>query len=147
MQLLRHLRSRKANAKEGAEFAGGETDVIIDERCLIENKVGAGRKPFESKAHAPYQANRYGIAMCQRVFFTLVAYTPASDADILRLTDSVQVTPLDDLDRTAVEIRFVVPVGLSNPSDAKKPGKKATRAAKNPAATQARSSVKRTTTR
>jgi hypothetical protein len=123
VQLLRHLRSQQANAKEGTEFAGGETDVLIDDRCLIENKIGGGRKPFETTAHAPYQANRYGIAMCQRVFFTLVAYNPASDADILRQSDSMKVTPLDDLDRTAVEIRFVVPVGLSNPSDAKKPTK------------------------
>lgn len=123
LQLLRHLRSQQANAKEGTEFAGGETDVLIDDRCLIENKIGGGRKPFETTAHAPYQANRYGIAMCQRVFFTLVAYNPASDADIRRQSDSVKVTPLDDLDRTAVEIRFVVPAGLSNPSDAKKPTK------------------------
>jgi len=120
-ELLRHLRSRGVVAHEGAEFAGGETDVIIGERCLIENKIGAGKSPFDSKADAPYQANRYGIALCQRVFFTLVAYTPSSEKDLLRQTASVKVNPLDDLDRTAVEIRFVVPVGLSNPSLAKKP--------------------------
>ncbi|WP_085025995.1 HD domain-containing protein [Ensifer aridi] len=121
LELLRHLRSRGVTASEGTELAGGETDVIIDNRCLIENKIGAGKSPFKSKADAPYQANRYGVALCQRVFFTLVAYTPSSEADLLRQTDSVKVIQLDNLNRTAVEIRFVVPVGLSNPSRAKKP--------------------------
>ncbi|MGO6747287.1 hypothetical protein ACCS93_33300 [Rhizobium ruizarguesonis] len=130
--LLRHLRSRGVSADEGKEFAGGETDVIIHARCLIENKIGGGKSPFTSKADAPYQANRYGMAICQRVFFTLIAYNPGSETNVIRPSDSMKVIPLTDLDRTAVEIRFVVPVGLSNPSDAKKPGKKTTRATKTP---------------
>ncbi|NTF35025.1 HD domain-containing protein [Rhizobium skierniewicense] len=121
MELLRHLRSRGMDAQEGIITAGGATDVIIDNRCLIENKIGGPSDPFSGKPDAPYQANRYGIAMCQRVFFTLIAYRPTSEKKLLRQTSSVKVNRLPDLDRTAVEIRFVVPVGLSDPSRAKKP--------------------------
>ena len=112
--LVRHGRSRGKPVTEGEKTAGGETDVIVDHRCLIENKIDhSGRDPWAVKAEAPFQANRYAQARCLRVFFTLVAYKPCDEADVLRQTDAVRVCKLNGLPHTAVEIRFVIPFGKS----------------------------------
>jgi hypothetical protein len=120
--LLRFNRSKKLKASEGQGFAGGETDVILQERCLIENKIDtSGKDPFVSKPEAAYQANRYARSISQRVFFTLVAYRPNDEAAIHPPAASVRVRQLDGLPQTAVEVRFVVPMGLSDPSRTKVP--------------------------
>jgi hypothetical protein len=120
--LLRHIRSSGQKVAEGQEFAGGESDVIIKDRCLIENKVDkSGKDPFDAKPEAAFQANRYARAISQRVFFTLVAYHAKDEAGVLPPTKSVQVRKLEGLKQTAVEIRFVVPMGLPDPSRAKVP--------------------------
>jgi hypothetical protein len=120
--LVRHIRSSGKKAAEGQEFAGGETDILLEERCLIENKVDKSKKdPFGTKPSAPFQAARYARSISQRVFFTLVGYVPSDEATLMSPAASVRVSRLEGLPQTAVEIRFVVPMGLSDPSRAKAP--------------------------
>jgi hypothetical protein len=120
--LTRHLRARELNISEGGKLGGGEYDIVVSDRALIENKVsGVEPDPFDAKPDAPYQANRYAIAKCQRLFFTVVAYTPSDAANVLEQTSSIRVRRLEGVTRTAAEVRVVIPYGISTPSRAKKP--------------------------
>jgi hypothetical protein len=121
--VARYLRAREINISEGGNLGGGEYDLIANERALIENKiVGSTADPFEAKPEAPYQANRYALATCQRIFFTAVGYIPKDSANLLEQTKSVRVRRLEGIERTAAEIRVVVPYGTPAPSREKKPG-------------------------
>jgi HD superfamily phosphohydrolase len=120
--LARHLRARALDVSEGGRLGGGEYDLVVGNRALIENKVaGVESDPFDAKPDAPYQANRYAIAKCQRIFFTAVAYTPKDGADILEQTRSIRVRKLEGVARTAAEVCVVIPYGASTPSKVKKP--------------------------
>lgn len=121
-EVARHLRARGLAVIEGAEMSGGETDLIANDRMLIENKIaGQTDQPFEVKLEAPYQANRYSLAIASRIYFVLTGYKPASGAGIVGLTDSIRVEPVAGLARTAVVVRAVVPYGQARPSREKKP--------------------------
>ena len=120
--LARHLRARSLKVSEGAEMAGGETDLIVSNRMLIENKiVGEAEDPFKIKLDAPYQGNRYATAIASRVYIVVTGYRPKSGAKILGQTDSVQVQQVEGLARTAVVVRVVVPYAQKVPSHEKKP--------------------------
>ena len=121
--VVRYLRAREIEISEGGALGGGEYDLIANKRTLIENKIlGSTADPFEAKPEAPYQANRYALATCQRVFFTVVGYIPKEGADLLEQTQSVRVRRLEGIARAAAEIRVVVPYGTPSPSKVKKPG-------------------------
>lgn len=121
-RMVEHLRAMKLTVTEGAELSGGETDLIINNLTLIENKVvGEAADPLNIKREAAYQANRYAIALCQRIFFTVIAYKPENGAPPLRQTESITVRKLTGQSVTAVEIRAVVPYGCPVPSRQKKP--------------------------
>jgi hypothetical protein len=120
--LLRHFRSRTIVVEEGAKIGGGEYDVRVMGRTLIENKIaGVTRDPFSSKPDAPYQANRYAVATCQRIFFTVIGYVPTESANVIEQTKSIRVQALEGVDRAAVDICVVVPYGLLRPSQTKRP--------------------------
>lgn len=122
--VLRHLRARGMKVTEGAEFGGGETDLLVQERLLIENKIaGEAADPYSVKPATPYQTNRYSVAICSRVFVTLLAYKPKQSANPIEQTQSIRVTPLTGLSRTAVNIQVVVPYGMPTPSKVGKPAK------------------------
>src|SRR5262249_20681456 len=75
--VLTCFRAREVMVEEASKLGGGEFDLRISNRTLVENKVaGKVSNPFEAKPDAPYQANRYAIATCQRIFFTVVGYIP-----------------------------------------------------------------------
>lgn len=114
---ISHLQSSRIAVTEGAEMGGGETDVIIQNRILVENKhAGVSGNPFGAAPTAPYQANRYSVALCSRVFCTLIAYKPLNDGDPLEQTASIEVEKISDLSRAVVNIRAVVPYGMKVPS-------------------------------
>ncbi len=72
--LKTHLLSRQVPVREGGEIAGGETDLVLYDRVLVENKSrGETADPFEVGGNYPYQARRYAIAMVQRVSFVVLA--------------------------------------------------------------------------
>ena len=120
--LARHLRARDTDVTEASKLGGGELDLLADQRILIENKVAKNvADPFETKPDAPYQANRYAVAKCSRVFVTVIGYEPKHSAALVEQSRSVRVRPLEYGGRTAVDIAFVVPFGAKRPSEVKKP--------------------------
>lgn len=121
-ELRKLLDARQLNVSEGKEVGGGETDLILLETMLIENKVHRGNNdPFSAGTDYPWQARRYGIALCQSVFFTVVAYRPTNEMAMPRQTASIQVRPMAGIKPDCIEIRFIVPFGYPKPSDAKAP--------------------------
>lgn len=120
--LLEFVRSHGLPTREGAEINGGETDVILCEDVLVENKVAAKTdEPFASKIDAPWQARRYAIAMNQRAWFIVTAYQPSTERGILPMPDRIRVDSLTDGRSQCAVIRIVIPYGYSIPSKAKAP--------------------------
>ena len=94
---------------------------------LIENKIiGRTAHPFSAKPEAGYQTNRYSVALCARVFVTLIAYQPIEAGAPIQQTDSINIEPLNGANRTAVNIKVVVPYGLPSPSKVKVPAQSRT---------------------
>jgi hypothetical protein len=120
--LRSHLRSLQLDVLEGAEFGGGETDLLINRQIVVENKVmGDGNSPLTSGAHYPFQARRYSMAVCTSLFFTVVAYKPRSESALLTPWKSLRVAKVPKVSDICGEIRLAVPYGVTNPSSAKKP--------------------------
>lgn len=121
-RLRQHLRSRLVDVSEGQELGGGETDLIIRRRVIIENKiVGKTSDPASAKPTTPYQANRYSVSICTRVVVSVIAYQPIESADPIEQTSSIIVRSIPNLNRTAVEVVALVPYGMSTPSTVRAP--------------------------
>lgn len=120
--LRKHLRACAIKVSEGSEVGGGETDLILFGTFVVEiKKIDTTKNAFEDSPNSPFQARRYTIALCQSVFFTVVAYKPSDEAAILTQTKSVCVRKVPEIMPECVEIRLVVPWGQGVPSKAKKP--------------------------
>ena len=121
--LRSHLRSMGLDVLEGAEFGGGETDLLINRQIVIENKImGESASPLASGGNYPFQTRRYSMAVCTSLFFTVVAYKPRNEASLLAPWQSLRITKVPKVPDICGEIRFAVPYGVPNPSAAKKPG-------------------------
>jgi len=120
--LVRALRILQLDLKEGVERAGGETDVIIGHRFLIENKLenSPTDDPFAVGQKYALQGRRYVLPTAERFFVTLLAYVPASENGYLRPAEAVRVRQVLGVDDPCVEIRCVIPMGGTTPSKAKK---------------------------
>ena len=118
----RHLRTQGLQISEGSEVGGGETDLLVANKIVIENKIaGETNDPMSENRPYPFQARRYSIALCKTVFFTLVAYKPRSETGLLPQSSSLAVRKVPDIPEDCLEIRFVVPYGTGRPSDVSKP--------------------------
>jgi len=118
----RHLRTQGLQISEGSEVGGGETDLLVAHKIIIENKiVGETNDPMSENRPYPFQARRYSIALCKTVFFTLVAYKPRSETGLLPQSSSIAVRKVPDIPEDCLEIRFVVPYGTGRPSEVSKP--------------------------
>jgi hypothetical protein len=118
----RHLRTQGLEISEGSEVGGGETDLLVGRKIIIENKIaGETNDPMSENRPYPFQARRYSIALCKTVFFTLVAYKPRSELGVLRQSSSVSVRKVPDVPEDCLEIRLVVPYGTGRPSAVSKP--------------------------
>jgi hypothetical protein len=96
--------------------------LIADGQVLIENKVADRTdEPMSESKPYPFQARRYAISLCKTVFVTVVAYSPKTEAGLLRQSDSIRVLKVEGIDEDCVELRFAVPFGTSTPSRAKVP--------------------------
>ena len=122
-KLREHLSSRESTVAEGSEFGGGETDLILHECIVVENKVQKGktRNPFEIGPNFSWQARRYGIALCSRVVFVVVGYRPGSEAAVFPLPSRIRVFGMPQALEERCEVRVVVPWGTGVPSSAKRP--------------------------
>jgi hypothetical protein len=122
--VLDHLLTLQLTAVEGTELAGGETDIIVQNTLLIENKVsGKTADPFEVLTDAPYQANRYSGALSKAVFCTVVAYKPADEDSLVPPSNSIRVLAHFIAGFRVAEVRVVVPYGQGIPSRARRPRK------------------------
>ena len=121
-ELKKHLLSREVKVREGEGVGGGETDLILYDAVVIENKVrGTTADPFAVGPDYQYQARRYSIALLQRVSFVILAYQPASEGAILPLTQRIKVSQLEGVPEDHAQVRVVIPWGYGVPSNAKAP--------------------------
>ena len=122
-KLRDHLRSRGTTVTEGAEIGGGETDLVLHDRIVVENKVRRAktRDPFEAGAHYAWQARRYGRSTCSKVVFVVLGYRPSDEVALLPLPSRVRACTMPEAPENICQVRIVVPWGFGNPSSAKKP--------------------------
>jgi len=114
------LRAANVKVDEGAKLGGGETDLILLDTIILENKVLDSKDdPFDQLDPAGWQARRYAIALSQKVRFVCAAYEPRTESALLTLPQRVRARPATRDD--AVEVQFVIPYGHGIPSKAGRP--------------------------
>ncbi|MEM6474600.1 MAG: HD domain-containing protein [Pseudomonadota bacterium] len=120
-QLRDHCRSARVSVREGTEVGGGETDLVLADRVLVENKYeGKETKNLGgAKKHAGKQARRYAIALTSQVMVTVVAVRLGRNQAVPQKTDLVEVRSPIETDGNRVEFRFTVPFGAPVPSSDK----------------------------
>lgn len=115
------LLMQRLKITEGAEIGGGETDLILSDSIIIENKVlKESSDPLNEGEYFSWQARRYSIAIARNFAFEMVAYKPKDENAILPYDKCVSVKQISDKNKFLV-IRFVVPYGYDVPSHAKAP--------------------------
>ena len=131
--VLRILRARGVSCEEGTEIGGGETDLVLPGRLVIENKVHKDptRKPFAVKLDAAWQARRYALAANRHVVFVVLAYRPADEGAILPPHARIRVAPVAGAMGDFAEVRVVLPWGQPPPHLARRPDRVPRDAARN----------------
>ena len=124
-KLREHLRSRGTAVTEGSKLGGGETDLILDDRIVVENKVRREktRDPFEIGLHYTWQSRRYSISVCSRIAFVIIAYRPSDESAVLPLPSRIRARGVPEAPEDRCEVRVVIPWGAGVPSSAKRPAK------------------------
>ena len=121
-ELYQHLLSRNTPVRMATKTAGGETDLILHSRIVIENKVCKETSdPFSVLPNAAWQARRYSIPLSSRVGFVVVGYRPIDEAALVSLPGRIRVLPMSDAPEQRCEVRVAIPWGTGIPSSAKKP--------------------------
>jgi hypothetical protein len=127
------LRHREVPVEEATELAGGEVDLLVRTRLVLENKkTGATSDPFAKGPHYVWQARRYALSVCQNVLFVVVAYKPSNEAALLPLTQRIRVVRFEAGPEGYAQVRIVIPYGQGLPHDAKAPPKDPTAAGEHP---------------
>jgi hypothetical protein len=118
------LRDREVPVVEAEELNGGELDLRVRERLIIENKVLRERtaEPFTRGPHFAWQARRYALPICSNITFVVVAYQPASEAAVLPLSGRIRVIRPVNSPPGYAQIRVVIPFGHGLPHEARTPG-------------------------
>ena len=121
--LARSLRDQSLDdVIEGSKLAGGETDLIVGRRVLIENKLlhYETDDPIGSAVlRAGLQGRRYVLPTGQKFVITVVGYSSKTENGKFSPHECVRVRQLNGIESPFVEIRVVVRYGDSVPSDAK----------------------------
>ena len=122
-RLRSHLQSREATVCEGSEVGGGETDLMLSDQLVIENKVlrYPSSTPLTDGGRFSWQSRRYTIAVARRVVFEVVAYKPRDEASVFPICDCVSVSAIPYGSSTLAVVRFVTPWGHPVPSRARPP--------------------------
>lgn len=118
----KHIHAREGDVTEGSKEAGGETDLVLSECLVIENKVirSETSAPLTDGERFAWQARRYALALCQQVAAEVVAYRPKDECAYLPISESIAIARVEDGGRFSV-IRLVIPWGMDVPSRAKPP--------------------------
>jgi HD superfamily phosphohydrolase len=125
VRLKAHLLARDAVVVEGGKVAGGETDLVLADSLVIENKVvrQPTKSPLTVGEKFSWQSRRYAIAVVQRVVFEMVAFTPTDESAVLPISDCVSISSVPMGSSTLAVIRFVTPWGHPVPSRAAVPSR------------------------
>ena len=121
LNLARSLRDQGlSDVTEGSKRAGGETDLVVGRRVLIENKLlkPPTDDPFGAASNAGLQGRRYVLPTGQRFEITVVGYRSRTENGKFPPHGCVQVRQLDGIDTPFVEIRIAVRYGDTVPSAA-----------------------------
>jgi len=118
-QLFLMLRSQPLDVLESTKRSGGETDLLVGRRVVIENKLirEPTDDPFGELPRAGLQARRYILPTGQKFVITAVAYQAASEAGRRAPNECVRVLRLAGVDDFA-EVRIAFRMGDSVPSRA-----------------------------
>jgi HD superfamily phosphohydrolase len=120
--LIRSLRDQRLDdVQEGSKRAGGETDVIVGRRLLIENKLlkPSTDDPFAAVPRTGLQGRRYVLPTGQKFVITLVGYRSKTENGKLSPHNCIRVRQLNGVDTPFVEIRVVIRYGDTVPSKAR----------------------------
>jgi HD superfamily phosphohydrolase len=107
---------------EGSKVAGGETDLIVGRRVVIENKLLRDKTddPFTaSVTRAGLQARRYVLPTGQKFAITVVGYASKTENGKFSPHECVRVRQLKALTSHFAEIRIAVRYGDTVPSAAR----------------------------
>jgi hypothetical protein len=121
-EMLKNLRARGVVCIEGANIAGGETDVLLPGDLIVENKVEGTpvKDPGALKPGADWQARRYSIAICRNIHFIVVAFKPDDEKALPSLPNRISIYKMDSPELRCV-VRLLLPWGHGSPSGAKSP--------------------------
>ncbi len=122
-KLREHLHSRNSIVEEGSKLGGGEADLILYNRIVVENKVLKEKiqNPFDACSQYAWQARRYSLSLCSRVLFVVVGYCPSSEAALLPLSNRIRVCSMPEAPEERCVVCVVVPWGTGVPSSARRP--------------------------
>ena len=121
-ELRKFLDTKNIPVTEGAGYGGGESDLIVAQNMVVENKVIRDpiADPYGSGFNFAWQARRYSFSLCSRILFVVVAYRPTDENAILPLHSRIRVIQNPAItDRC--EVRVAIPWGIGVPSSAKQP--------------------------
>ena len=112
-----------ASVTEGAETGGGETDLVLHDRIVVENKVRRERTrdPFEAGPHYEWQARRYSQTLCSKVVFVVLGYRPSDESALLPLPNRIRARSMPKVEEEFCLVRVAIPWGTGAPSSAKNP--------------------------
>lgn len=118
-RLFEALRVQSLDVAEGTKRSGGETDLLVGSRVVIENKFikDPTDDPFGALPRTGLQGRRYVLPTGQRFVITAVAFRAASEAGLRAPSHCVRVLPLTDVDEF-VEVRIAIRMGDTVPSRA-----------------------------
>jgi hypothetical protein len=118
------LLAREVDVVEAQELAGGEIDLRVRRRLILENKVlkGLTANPFAKGPHFVWQARRYALAVCSNVTIVVVAYQPSSEKAIFKQSERIRIVRPENCPPGYAQVRVVIPYGHGLPHDAKSPG-------------------------
>jgi hypothetical protein len=110
------------HCQEGAEVGGGETDLLLGKKYVLENKkTSVVSDPLVAGERYEWQARKYSVAVMTRIAFVLLAFEVEVGKPVPPVVGHVKVEDVSlDGDQRAV-IRFIVPWGGGTPSAAKVP--------------------------
>ena len=119
-RLRQALRQMELEVDEGAEQAGGETDIKVGRRIIIENKhiKDATDDPFQAVPRSGLQGRRYVLPTGQSFVITVVSYKAATENGRMKPVECVTVRQLNGVDTPFVEIRVAVRHSDTVPSKA-----------------------------
>ena len=114
--LLEAFRYQQIKVSEAGDMSGGESDLVVEDRIVIENKIADEvRDPFDAKPAAAMQGRRYAIALGARVVIVAMAYVP-KPGHFPSKAQSLLVRRIDEGDNRRAEIRVIIPYGAVTPS-------------------------------